>query len=52
MISIAIEHLYISEGHNFFGHHGQATGTNPLREVSTIECVAGRWVRGDRFFDY
>lgn len=52
MLSIAIEHLYISEGHNFFGHHGQAAGANPLREVSTIECVAGRGVRGDRFFDY
>jgi MOSC domain-containing protein YiiM len=52
MASISIEHLYISPGHNFFGHHGQPAGTNPLREVEVIECVAGRGVRGDRFFDY
>ena len=25
---------------------------NPLQEVNEIECVAGRGVRGDRFFDY
>jgi MOSC domain-containing protein YiiM len=52
MESIAIEHLYISPGHNFFGHHGQAAGKNPLLELAVIECVAGRGVRGDRFFDY
>jgi MOSC domain-containing protein YiiM len=52
MPSFSIEHLYISPGHNFFEHHGQSAGTNPLQEISVIECVAGRGVRGDRFFDY
>ena len=52
MASISIEHLYISPGHNFFGHHGQPAGTNPLLELAEVECVAGRGVRGDRFFDY
>jgi MOSC domain-containing protein YiiM len=52
MASISIKHLYISPGHNFFGHHGQPAGTNPLQESAAIECVAGRGVRGDRFFDY
>lgn len=52
MTSISIEHLYISPGHNFFGHHGQPAGKNPLEELAAIECVAGRGVRGDRFFDY
>ena len=47
-----IEHLYISPGHNYFGHHGKAPGENPTIEVPQIECVAGRGVRGDRFFDY
>lgn len=47
-----IRSLYISPGHNFFGHHGQEPGEHPLEEVQEIECVVGRGIRGDRFFDY
>lgn len=47
-----IRQLYISTGHNYFGHHGQPAGKNPIVEVSEIECVAGRGIRGDRFFDF
>jgi MOSC domain-containing protein YiiM len=49
---VEICHLYISEGHNFYGHHGREPDEYPALEVSTIECVAGRGIRGDRFFDY
>lgn len=52
MKSISIEQLFISPGHNFFGHHGQLAGMNPLQKMFEIECVAGRGIRGDRFFDY
>jgi MOSC domain-containing protein YiiM len=45
-------HLYISPGHNFFGHHGRAPDDFPIIEVPSIECVAGHGIRGDRFFDY
>jgi MOSC domain-containing protein YiiM len=47
-----ILHLYLSPGHNFFGHHGQAPGSHPMVEHEAVECVAGRGLRGDRFFDY
>lgn len=47
-----IRYLFISSGHNFFGHYGQEAGRNPLLEVPEIECIAGRGIRGDRFFDY
>lgn len=47
-----IRRLFISPGHNFFGHHGQPAGENPVLEVAEIECVAGRGIRGDRFFDF
>ena len=47
-----ISHLYISTGHNFFGHHGREPDNFPAIEVSSIECVAGHGIRGDRFFDY
>ena len=49
---VSIRHLYISPGHNFFGHYGHAAGKNPIIETAEIECVAGRGIRGDRFFDY
>ena len=52
MDKITIRHLFISPDHNFFGHHGEEAGKNPLHEVDEIECVAGHGVRGDRFFDY
>jgi MOSC domain-containing protein YiiM len=48
---IRIEQLFISPGHNFVGHHGQPPGTNPILAVSDVECVAGRGLRGDRYFD-
>jgi MOSC domain-containing protein YiiM len=47
-----IRQIYISSGHNYFGHHGRAPADYPLTEVPSIECVAGRGIRGDRFFDY
>jgi len=47
-----IRQLFVSPGHNYFGHHGKPPGKHMLVEVETIECVAGRGVRGDRFFDY
>lgn len=50
--SIQVEHLFLSPGHNFFGHHGGPPGDHPLLEVAEVECVAGRGLRGDRFFDY
>ena len=48
MGTVEICHLYISPGHNFVGHHGREPGTHPMIEVPTIECVAGRGIRGLR----
>lgn len=45
-------HLYISPSHNFFGHHGQEPGDAPMVEMDGIECVAGRGIKDDRFFDF
>jgi molybdopterin-guanine dinucleotide biosynthesis protein A len=44
--------LHVSPGHNYFGHHGQPAGEHPLHSVTSVECVAGRGLRGDRFWDY
>ena len=51
-LSGRIRHLFISPGHNFFGHHGQPAGEHRIIEVDRIECVAGRGIVGDRFFDH
>ena len=45
-------HFYVSSGHNYFGHHGQPPGAHPTIEVDSVDCVAGRGLRGDRFFDF
>jgi MOSC domain-containing protein YiiM len=49
---LLVRHIYISAGHNFFGHQGQPAGQHPMLEVEQVDCVAGRGLRGDRFFDY
>lgn len=52
MARVEICHLYISRGHNFYGHHGREPDEYPAIEVPSIECVAGHGIHGDRFFDY
>lgn len=46
-----VSHLFISPGHNYVGHHGQPAGDHPIVAVGQVECVAGRGIRGDRYFD-
>lgn len=47
-----VEHLFVSPGHNYFGHHGLPADEHPILAADHLECVAGRGIRGDRFFDY
>ncbi|MEP6671297.1 MAG: MOSC domain-containing protein [Chthoniobacter sp.] len=50
--AITIQHLFISPGHNFVGHHGRPPGDNLMIEVREIHCLAGRGLEGDRYLDY
>ena len=50
--AIRIQHLYLSPGHNFFGHHDQPAGDHPMLEVPEMHCLAGRGIDGDRFLDF
>lgn len=52
MMPVEICHLYISPGHNFVGHHGREPSDHPALEVGSIECVAARGIRADRYFDF
>lgn len=47
-----IRHLFLSPGHNYFGHADMPPGEHPMIERTEIACVAGRGIQGDRFFDF
>ena len=49
---VQIHGLYISDGHNFRGHHGKPPGGHSIQDVSSIECLAGRGIQGDRYLDH
>jgi MOSC domain-containing protein YiiM len=49
---IRIKHLFISPGHNFFGHHGEPPGEHPMLDCAEVKVIAGRGIKGDRFFDF
>lgn len=47
-----VHQLFVSPGHNYFGHHGRPAGRHRIIEKNQIECLAGRGIRGDRFLDF
>ncbi len=47
---ITIHHLYISPGHNYFGHPAGQAGNHPTEDVASVEVKAGAGLVGDRFF--
>jgi len=44
--------IYISPGHNYYGHYGQPAGEHRVISVPKIECIAGKGLIGDRYFDH
>jgi MOSC domain-containing protein YiiM len=51
-LGIQLRHLYISRGHNYFGHHGKPAGDHAIEEAACLYCITGRGIIGDRFFDH
>ena len=49
---VAIRHIFISPGHNFFGRHGQPALAHPTLDIPTVKCRAGWGLEGDRFYGY
>lgn len=47
-----IKHIYISGGHNYFGHHNKPPGKSEVQEVNEASIVEAKGIEGDRFFDY
>ena len=50
--SVELTHLFISPGHNYYGRHGKGSEDHEILDCEEIECVAGRGLVDDRFFDY
>ena len=52
MLNLEILRIFISPGHDFNGRHGKERLDHGSQSVDSVECVAGRGLEGDRFFDY
>lgn len=52
LTALALHRIFVADGHSYFGRHGLGSAKLPIREVNEIECVAGRGLRGDRYFDH
>lgn len=50
--TIIIEALYISPGHDYFGRHGKEPEDYVIIAAPSIQCVAGKGIVGDRFYDF
>ena len=51
-MQVTLKHIFISPGHNYIGRHGLGAMDYAIEEAESIECVAGRGIVDDRFFDY
>jgi len=47
-----IRHRFVSPGPNYRGQHGWPPGSHPILAQDAIECVPGRVIRRDRYFDH
>ncbi|MEM7014127.1 MAG: molybdenum cofactor biosysynthesis protein [Verrucomicrobiota bacterium] len=49
---MTIRQILISPDHIYKGRHGKEPGTTPMESVAEVECVAGKGMVGDRYFDF
>ena len=49
---VELLHMFVSDGHNYVGRHGKGSMDYQIEDAPLIECVAGRGIRGDRYFDH
>lgn len=47
-----IEAIYVSPGHDFYGRYGKERLDHGVESLTSVSCVAGKGLEGDRFFDY
>ncbi|NNE06428.1 MAG: molybdenum cofactor biosysynthesis protein [Xanthomonadales bacterium] len=47
-----IQNIFVSSEHGFIGQDETAARSHRMQPVSSVECVAGKGLKGDRFFEY
>jgi MOSC domain-containing protein YiiM len=47
---VQIVGLFTAAGHSYYGHPADAPGHLTMQSHEQVECVAGKGLRGDRFF--
>ena len=52
MQHIKIQHIFISPGHGYVGQDAAAARNQRMQSVEAVECVAGKGLVGDRYFDH
>lgn len=49
---LQIKAIYISSGHDFVSRHGKGRLDHGIEKVDTVDCLAGRGLKGDRYLDH
>lgn len=52
MRTIVIRNIFISPEHGYVGQDPGLARSRTMKTVDTVECVAGRGLAGDRYFDH
>jgi len=52
MPDIKVENIFISPEHGYIGQDPENAKSAQMDSVSSVDCVAGSGLRGDRFFGY
>jgi MOSC domain-containing protein YiiM len=47
-----IKAIYLSSGHDFVGRHGKGRLDHGIKKFDSVECLAGRGLKGDRYLDH
>ena len=52
LTALTLHRIFVSGGHSYAGRHGLGSADFKIQELTTVECVAGRGLRGDRYLDH
>ncbi len=52
MPEVTIERIFVAPEHSFVGQRRGRPRRVPMRPLASVECAAGRGLRGDRYFDF
>jgi MOSC domain-containing protein YiiM len=51
-LDVGIAHIFTSPGHDFKGRHGLSRKDHGVVSLERVECVAGKGLVGDRYYEH